>query len=819
MQMKFSSDSKKGEITAFLSLVLLLILSLVGTVIEGARVYVANAYTKRALTTAMDSALGEYFYPLYEDYHLFFLDSGYGMNDANLSQLEENVKEYMDFSLNPARESKLLGQKVSMPGMNLYDITIDHITVEDTIGATELENKMFIHEAVGFMKYKLPLDFIEAIGKNHMNSNTSVQITKIMDKKMNLEESACILSENMLDLIRYIEGISVDKKGIHYKGNLLKTESNFVKKFCVGEINKSNLNISHDIVFHSLKNSYKTPVIWLEEIIEWEKDIKEYIKQIEGLENELLNSDEKENEPRKSEIISTVNQCEKEKKKALKNVKSHVSKIINLSKGTQEKINAALKVLPTIEESQEKASKEAKLYEEYLDENKEKLDENLYHELEQDSGKMKDYINNLGENTEYNLSRNRLDAIQNALEHNSQLLDKVYGIEDITINESMDNINQMISLCTNLKSSLYTYNTKDLWFDYSSLNIDPDVENPVNHFKELINKGILDLVVKDLESISKSKLTGLDLLSKTNHEEKETYKEETFCDSISNYNEKNHENKLKSIFGEIGAKEEKKLNQIKSGDTLLETILLNEYMIEHFKNQGNVENEKIEKETLLEYEQEYILFGNLNDYDNLSQMIHKLLFTRTIMNFVYLFTDKEKSGLAYSTAAALIGFTCLEPLISLTKTIILLVWAYEEAFIDTSGLLENKYVPFLKNKKTFLMNYNELFLMNKQLIQDKVKKLSNEKLTILDLNYDEYIRIFLYLTDQNTICRRAMDLIQENIRYRYEENFLIQNCIFGFGVKADYHVGAKFIKLPFVNRLLNRDVNGYGYHIKKEYSY
>ena len=261
MQMKFSSDSKKGEITAFLSLVLLLILSLVGTVIEGARVYVANAYTKRALTTAMDSALGEYFYPLYEDYHLFFLDSGYGMNDANLSQLEENVKEYMDFSLNPARESKLLGQKVSMPGMNLYDITIDHITVEDTIGATELENKMFIHEAVGFMKYKLPLDFIEAIGKNHMNSNTSVQITKIMDKKMNLEESACILSENMLDLIRYIEGISVDKKGIHYKGNLLKTESNFVKKFCVGEINKSNLNISHDIVFHSLKNSYKTFIL------------------------------------------------------------------------------------------------------------------------------------------------------------------------------------------------------------------------------------------------------------------------------------------------------------------------------------------------------------------------------------------------------------------------------------------------------------------------------------------------------------------------------------------------------------------------------
>lgn len=816
--MKFLND-KKGEITAFLSLVLLLVLSLIGTVIEGARVYGARSYVDRALMTSMDSILGEYLYPLYEDYHLFLLDGGYGTKEMDLPQMAEIMKEYMEFSLNPVKEYKLMGQNVTLSGMNLHDAFINNITIEDTIGVTELENKMFIHEAVGFMKYKLPQDLIEAAGEKHMDSKTSVQIADVMEKKMNLEESACVLSKSMLDLIRYVEGISADKKGIHYKGNKIKAEDNFVKKFCVGGIDKRSLNIANDIVFSSLKDSYKTPVVWLEEIIRYEKDVKNYLRKIESLEKELSDTDDEDNvKERRDNLIAQIDKAEKRKGKTLKKIQSNVDKLVSLSKVTQEKINEALKVIPDIEKNQGKASREVTSYEDYLGENKGNIDESLYKELEKDTDKMKDYINNLGKKEEYNLSKNRLDAIQNALKYNRQILDRVYDIDDIAVNDSIENIEQMISFTMNLKGSLKTYNTKDLWFDYSSLKIEPKVKNPVNHYKELINEGVLKLVIKDLPEISKKELTGLDLPSELNGS-MEKYEEELLSDSIGKYNEEGEDNSLKSSFREYAAGGKENTNKINTADKLLEMILLNEYMISHFKNEGNKANEKIVKETMLEYEQEYILSGNLNDYDNLSHMVHKLLFTRSIMNFVYLLTDNEKSSLAYTTAAALVGFTCLEPLISLTKTIILLVWAYEEALVDTSGLLENRYVPFLKNKNNFKVEYNELFLMNKQLIQEKVNKLNNKKLEPGEMNYDEYIRIFLYLTDQNIKCRRAMDLIQENIRYRYEDNFLIKNCIYGFKVKTDFYISAKFIKPPFVNRILNSDINGYGYRIRKDYSY
>lgn len=813
-------NEQKGEITVFLSLILLLILSLIGTVIEGARVSVAKAYASRALTISMDSVLGEYFYPLYEDYHLFFLDGGYSLREMDISQITEIMEDYMDFSLNPSKEYEVLGQSISMPSMNLYDITIDKIEVEDTVGATDFENNMFIHEAVGYMKYKLPTKLIEASGEKYTNSNASVQASDIMEKKMNVEETACTLSESMLDLIRYVEGISVDKKGIHYNNNLIKTENNFVKKFCVVNVDKNSLLISHDVVFESLKSSYKTPVDWINKILEEENNIKSYKERINELRDKLQNistSDEEEEE--KASIHSQIDFLENKKDKAIQRVKSNIRQIIDFTKGTQDKINDALEVIPNIEQNRIKASNEAKTYEEYLGQNKDNIDDNLYKDLKKDSRKIQDYINNLGEKEEYNLSKNRLDTIQNALVHNNQVLNEVYGINEIPVNETDENINQMITYATNLKSTLSTYNTKDLWFDYSSLKIDPDVKNPVSHYKKLMEQGVLDLVVKDESGISRKEITGQDLPSKASKSNSSNNIEEELSDNISNCEEEGYNEDLKNSFGEYGKSGLEESNKISTEDQLLELILLNEYMIEHFKNQGNNQNEKILNETVLEYEQEYLLNGNMKDYDNYCDMVYKLLFSRTLMNFMYLFTDSEKSGLAYATAASLVGFTCLTPLISLTKTVILLVWAYEEALVDTCGLLENKYVPFLKSKDNFLIGYSELLLVNKELIQGKVKKLSNKKVATTDMGYDDYVRVLLYLTSQNTKCIRSLDLIQENLRSRYEENFLIKNCIFGYKVKADFNIGAKFIKLPFVNKMLNNDVDGYKYCIIRDYSY
>lgn len=831
---------KKGEITAFLSLILLLVLALIGTVIEGARISVAKAYAERALLTSMDSVLSEYYYPLYEDYHLFLLDAGYGEAELDLTQITDIMKEYMNYSLSPSKNIKILDQSLTLPNTNLYDLSIENISIEDTKGVLAQDNNLFIHEAVGYMKYKIPANLLSAAGEKFNLTNTSAQSSEVIYKKIKLEETACALSVSMLDLIRMVEGITVDKKGIHYsKGNLIKTEDNFIKKFCVGNIDKNSLGISHDLVFNSLKDEYEQPISWLNIIIEEENAMIGYQDKIEQLREKLENlsmdsggGDEEDGQKKsasiarqRKQIKRKIRSLEQKVDKALSNIEIQVKKLINLTEGTKKKISAALNIIPSIERKQKEAFIESKSYEEYLTQKKDEIGEEVYSDLKENSDKIKGYIENIGNEPQYNLSKNRLNLINQELLYNETLLEEVYKIENIPVTSARENIDMMISFASNLKSTLSTYKTSNLWFDYSSLKIDPGVKNPITYFKELTEKGILDLVIDEVDSLSQKEISSGNLPS--HHEEsikKEKNKKnlaETIggTDTIEGDEEESYQKELKSSFEDYSKEGNDAQEKISTSNKLLETVLLNEYVIEHFKNLTNGQTKRIIKDTALEYEQEYLLSGNVKDSDNFNDMVTKLILTRTIMNFVYLLTDKEKGGLAYGTAAALVGFTCLEPLISLTKTIILLVWAYEEAIVDTRGLLENRYVPFLKNKNNFSVKYNELLIMDKERIKAKSEKLNKEKIGLDQLNYEDYIRIFLYLTKQSTKCERALDIMQCNMNHRYEGEFLIKNGIFGFRSKAEFYIGAKFIKLPFVYKILENKAEGYMYNVSKDYSY
>lgn len=72
---------QKGEITAFLSLVFLLILSFLGAMVESASIQVLKNYKRADTILAVESVFAEYQKQLLEQYDLFALDAGYGEED------------------------------------------------------------------------------------------------------------------------------------------------------------------------------------------------------------------------------------------------------------------------------------------------------------------------------------------------------------------------------------------------------------------------------------------------------------------------------------------------------------------------------------------------------------------------------------------------------------------------------------------------------------------------------------------------------------------------------------------------------------------
>lgn len=86
---------RKGYITIFLSLSLTLILSLVFTVIEGARISAVRMKFECAADIGMNSVLAEYHRELLEQYDLLFVDTSYGGSVPSIANTEEHLNRYI----------------------------------------------------------------------------------------------------------------------------------------------------------------------------------------------------------------------------------------------------------------------------------------------------------------------------------------------------------------------------------------------------------------------------------------------------------------------------------------------------------------------------------------------------------------------------------------------------------------------------------------------------------------------------------------------------------------------------------------------------
>lgn len=90
----------KGEITAFLSLIFLLILALVGSLTESASIQVSKNNKKADMVRAMESIFAEYHRTLLEDYDVFALDGTYENKEFSYDNLTKRLARYGAASIN-----------------------------------------------------------------------------------------------------------------------------------------------------------------------------------------------------------------------------------------------------------------------------------------------------------------------------------------------------------------------------------------------------------------------------------------------------------------------------------------------------------------------------------------------------------------------------------------------------------------------------------------------------------------------------------------------------------------------------------------------
>ncbi len=161
------------------------------------------------------------------------------------------------------------------------------------------------------------------------------------------------------------------------------------------------------------------------------------------------------------------------------------------------------------------------------------------------------------------------------------------------------------------------------------------------------------------------------------------------------------------------------------------------------------------EKSLLKYQIEYILAGQDTDWQNLEYVAKRLLRWREAANVIYILTDGAKIAEAEAMALALTAVALCPELAEPVKYTILFAWAYLESLQDVKTLLAGGRVPICKTAADWKTGINGITNVKGSLSQEGGGR---------GLNYEEYLRIMLFLQDQHSRTFRAMDIMEMDIR-------------------------------------------------------
>lgn len=213
-------------------------------------------------------------------------------------------------------------------------------------------------------------------------------------------------------------------------------------------------------------------------------------------------------------------------------------------------------------------------------------------------------------------------------------------------------------------------------------------------------------------------------------------------------------------------------------DGIVDELIYGEYLM---KMCGNYMEPK--DTGLLKYQIEYILYGFHNDAGNLRRSVELLFALRSAANLISICADSSKQSQAEMAATIICALLLSPELADLMKAILLGVWALVETVSDMRQLLEGERVPLIKGSGDWNTSILDLFTGN---IPGGSKETTG-------LSYQDYLRVFLGLMDQDTKAERSLDIVEMDIRQTVgNEHFRIDRCMdymkvhFGFA-DADGH--------------------------------
>ena len=830
-------NSCNGTICVFLALVILLIMSLVLVFLESAGHAASKSYAQMLLKTSTGSVLGEYYGPLFAEYGILAIDSGFDTKKSDSKELERRLLRYMDD--------------------NVWDYTCEDIRVTEMKKLLDENGTEFMSQAAEYEKYAAPEDVLDEITSRLKSLGDQKTITKVMEKRMDIEDELAIIDKKTLELMKLIDGVNLTMGAKTSSLLGYEIEDWFIKKMFVGENTMTGTGINNPSVYARLKDRYADIVdlsstyrsalslyagklkalssdmdkleamqtqigVCNETIKALQKQIENTAKEIAVLQTELANLEEnvpdddteqKEKEEYEQEIadlyadidefneqiaenerliadttdiIEELNEKIMERQLEIGEIADSLKKVSDytytLLVEVESKLIRVCDIVDEIAEKQEKIKPLIDDFESVLRTVGPVLSDDFKQELEETLDFMKAYVgygNNKVTTTDF-------DAIKKTAEYDLNLLTGI-DVEAYRFSgsDTYEEVTEKLGRLPKDENIFYEFSYSGFSFDYSEIQESALENKLVAEFENNVSDGYLSLFLPDNVKLSDNSM--LSELLPSLWYEVEGEDEEDLDDITDGADDKGGGELLSDADEGSGLSDI--ADMVSDGfESLGSKLLSSMYMRHQFKS---FKNRSAEGDTVLDYELEYILSGFETDKANLSAAATKIMLLRLAICTVYTLTQKDLKAQAQTLAISIMGFTGLPFLITIVKYLILFLWAAAQAVIETAAIMRGKKVPVIPNSESFCLTLAELPLFA-TLVDEKSDNFAESQLY---LDYDDYLLVLTLLQSEKTTAARAMDIIQENIRYKYNDDFLINNAVTSFSCTATFMAPYKYTNL------------------------
>lgn len=675
-----------GQITVFISMILMILFAFLCVLMESARTAGARWYLQMAASSAMDSVFSQYHRELWDRYRLLF---------AEYESPEEIEQDFAGFLL-PYLETK-----------NWYPMALEQTAAEEIVRATDGHGAYLEKEILDYMKYGVwKLDFEgDAVPELWDYEREAEAVTE-------MAQSYRLRTRDVWKLERVLEDIS---------GNLDRQRT----------FREQGLNSLSSYDGAGFRR-------------EAERMIGE-LRKIPG----LVRQYEKE-----ADKLATVLASDRQEQNA---------RADRLSAGTA----AALE-----EEIQE--------YEAYIAED----------------GKRRQEIRDLDLSSAEQIQR--LEAL---IELSYEVEREIEEWEDDDDEDGDGGEPDYESLWRPVRNGLEGIIIPVLSFAHGIQ--DKEKEGWLKQVEQLYQEGMLGLLVPDGHQISEKLASTAELPSHT-----ESYEEGAGSGSMVDHVMVNEYCGM--FFSQfcsgaeqknISEKREKRKGLSKTGTDPGETT-------------GDGTKPEIQLETqaqVLDYEIEYLLFGNASDRENLSDAVHRLLAVRSGLNLIHILSDSGKREQARALAAVITGAGSITPLILVTTFFVMSVWALGEALMDVKGLLAGKKVVLLKTSEDWTLDVENLLVLGRD---GTLEAGGGER----GLSYLSWLKILLFVEPAVRQEYRIMDVIQLNLG-QGKSGFRMRNGVYQVHMSGNVCGKYLFFSPAFVENMTGNRETGMNLTVKVERRY